>query len=299
MAANKKKLTDQLLKPGTVLRDGDFAVVHAWGRWHLLTISLLNDNLKGIHTAHFMSAAEVDDYFKDADPDRKVEHFEEVSKDFADEVETKLLEKAEDYLPLLEAGYVDLGVGITTDTLHHIQFSPMVRYEWEEDIRQMMKEGGPGPYLRFLASHKKIRPAPDFDALSNAAFAKGATIEDQNALWTLVMKLKQWQFIARGEFPNVQPYVCSNKGFADGEPMLKAFTDADKLMAFAKVSRLTDENESVHILAMEVNGFIKTAAQYEAMGVWGIHFNPQNSGFYAPLTQLQPIWDFLKKHGRL
>jgi len=305
MAAKKKKtkkqetLADQLKNPGTVLRNGDFAVVQAWERWHLLTVHSLNDNVMGIFTLHFMSPKEADEFLSECEGKAKVEYFDDVSKDFTAEVEAKLLPKADDYLRLVDAGYADMGTALTPDERQSLQDNAAARQQWLENLGQMMKEPGPGPYLRFEASHRKIRPAADFDALSRAAFAKGATIENQNALWTPTMKLKEWQFIARGEFPNVYPYCCSNEGIAGGKAMLKAFTDADRLMSFAKENGLTDAKGSVHILTMPPEGVIKAASQYEGMGVWGIHFNAnrESDGYYAPLEQLQPIVDFLKQRG--
>jgi hypothetical protein len=150
-----------------------------------------------------------------------------------------------------------------------------------------------------LTSPAKVRSAVDFDVLSRAAFAEGATIEDQNALWGAALRLEEWNFIARGELPDVQPYCCSNEGFAGGKPMLKAFTDCDRLLAFAKMNGLTNDEGSVHILSMPASGFLHAAVEYERMGVWGIHFNAESHGFYAPLAQLRPIVDFLKQHGLL
>jgi hypothetical protein len=136
----------------------------------------------------------------------------------------------------------------------------------------------------------------DFDQLSAKAYAVGSTIEDKNALWRAVFALKEWNFIARGEFPNMQPYVASNEGVAKGEYMLKAFTDPKRLHAFAKDNGLLDEKGNAMILTMPVPGFMETLQSYQEMGVFGIHFNADagSMGFFSPLAQLAAIRDFVK-----
>src|SRR5580698_9474682 len=97
---------------------------------------------------------------------------------------------------------------------------------------------------------------PDFEALCQAAYADGAGMEQRNALWSAVFRLKEWNFIARGEFPNVHPYVCANSDVAGGQYMVKAFTDADKLRAFATANKLADPDGSVKFLSIPVSGFL-------------------------------------------
>ena len=152
-----KEYLEALQQPGTVLRDGDFAVVYGFDRWHLLTISLLGDNTKGIHTLHFMSPREAEGFLDGQPAGKKVERFEEVAADFAAEVMVKILQTPEDYVWLAEAGLMDRGGGYTTDTLGHVPFEPALRTEWLQDIADMMREGTPGPYLRFRFSYRKMQ----------------------------------------------------------------------------------------------------------------------------------------------
>ena len=139
----------------------------------------------------------------------------------------------------------------------------------------------------------------DFNRLSAEAYAEGSTIEQKTALWRAVFQLKEWHFIARGQFPDVTPYVARNASIANGESLVKAFTDVPKLQAFAKANGLTDEKGEVLFLAMPVPGFMETLRNYQELGVFGIHFNAdaRDAGFYASLPQLAGIRDFVCKNG--
>ena len=40
-------------------------------------------------------------------------------------------------------------------------------------------------------------------------------MEQKTELWRAVFQLKEWHFIARGEFPNVSPYIARNASIAN------------------------------------------------------------------------------------
>ena len=157
------------------------------------------------------------------------------------------------------------------------------------------------PYAPAPQTMKIPSPPPDFDQLSAAANAPGASMDDKNALFAAVFRLKEWSFIARGELPNVRPYVAANPTIVDGTPMLKAFTDSKRLHAFAKENGLTGPDGGAQILAMPVATILPTMAGYAENGVTHIHFNADNEshGFYVPLVQLPIIRQHLEKHGLL
>jgi hypothetical protein len=140
---------------------------------------------------------------------------------------------------------------------------------------------------------------PDFEKLCQAAYAEGAGMEQRNALWCAVFGLKEWNFIARGEFPNVHPYVCANSTVAGGQYMVKAFTDPDKLRTFAKDNALTDPDGSVRFLSIPVSSFLGSLDEYRRQGVYGIHFNAQGAGFFGPLEKLPAMLTFLEHQGEL
>ncbi|MBK7454622.1 MAG: hypothetical protein IPJ46_13165 [Anaerolineales bacterium] len=67
----------------------------------------------------------------------------------------------------------------------------------------------------------------DFDSLARQVMRADRTIADLDQLYGNVFALPQWHFIARGKFPNVRPYIASNVQVAEGQYMLRAFTDTD------------------------------------------------------------------------
>ena len=52
--------------------------------------------------------------------------------------------------------------------------------------------------------------APNFDALSAAANAEDAGMDAKGALYSAAFRLKTWHFVARGEFPQIRPYIAAN-----------------------------------------------------------------------------------------
>ncbi len=164
--------------------------------------------------------------------------------------------------------------------------------------------GGEVRDLRLDPPADKTAPTgetPDFDRLSAVANDAGASMSDQNALFGAAFRLAEWHFIARGELPNVRPYVAANPTIVSGAPMVKAFTDTDRLHAFAKENGLTGPEGEAQILSMSVATLLPTMADLAEQGVTHIHFNADmNSyGFYVPLVQLPIIRAHLEKHGLL
>ena len=136
----------------------------------------------------------------------------------------------------------------------------------------------------------------DFDDLATQSFAEDATVEDQNELWGHVFSLEEWYFIARGEAPNLYPFIGINKQVANGQPMIRAFTDQDRLFEFAKEYDLLDASGSAPALTVAVKDIMPFLAQFE-QDVYGIWFNsdPTSVGFLSPLQQLPRIKQFLEE----
>ena len=116
-----------------------------------------------------------------------------------------------------------------------------------------------------------------------------------------MFKLKEWLFIARGELPDVHPYLAANQSIANGAPMLKAFTDGLRLHAFAKENQLTGPDGKAMMLSFPVANILPTMKSYADQGVTHIHFNANlaSDGFYAPLAQLPAIHEFIAARGFL
>ncbi|MCZ7649429.1 MAG: hypothetical protein M5U26_29925 [Planctomycetota bacterium] len=132
----------------------------------------------------------------------------------------------------------------------------------------------------------------DFDALVEEAKQTG-TDEAMSRLWAATYALPQWNFIARGELPNVRPFI----GVMEDRPFLMAFTDSAHARAFGERQGFLAPDGSLQLLAMPVAGFVETAASYAAGGVFGIMFNNGPHGYFAPLSNVRPMYDFhvLKK----
>ncbi len=142
---------------------------------------------------------------------------------------------------------------------------------------------------------------PDFDALSRAANAPNAEMAAKETLYAAAFRLSAWFFIARGTLPNVQPYVAANPAVVDGVPMLKAFTDADRLHLFARDNALADSDGGVQILAFPVATIEPTLEGIAAGGITHVHFNADDcsDGFYSPIRQLPVIRRHLEAKGLL
>jgi len=139
----------------------------------------------------------------------------------------------------------------------------------------------------------------DFDALSRRMMASGGAREDLDAIYGHTFALPAWFFIARGELPEVHPYVASNAAVAEGRPMIRAFTDTDRLYRFAQENGLTDAAGSASILSIPTAGAVEYLEGFIEDGAYGLWFNSDNGsdGFFAPLQQLRPIRDHLARIG--
>lgn len=137
----------------------------------------------------------------------------------------------------------------------------------------------------------------DFDALSRQANEPNAPMENLNALFGAAFALENWEFIARGEMPNVNPYIAARADVADGQQMVRAFTDGERLQRFAGENNLTLEDDSVDVLSIPTEGIIEYLEQFMDYGVHGVWFNSDSisDGFFVPIKQLRPIKEHLAK----
>lgn len=136
----------------------------------------------------------------------------------------------------------------------------------------------------------------DFDELSRKAMETNA-MEDLNALFSAAFALSDWNFISRGEFPDIYPYVASNPAAADNQPMVRAFTDEEKLMRFARENNLTEADGSAKVLKIPTENIVSYLEGFISQGAFGVWFNSdsQSADFFIPIKQLQPIKDHLAK----
>jgi hypothetical protein len=135
----------------------------------------------------------------------------------------------------------------------------------------------------------------NFDDLSRKTIQSDGAMEDLNNLYGHAFALPEWHFIARGEFPNFNPYIASNAEFAGGRQMVRAFTDTARLQRFAKENNLTQPNGGNLILSIPTGKIVDYLEQFISHGVYGIWFNSdtESEGFFVPLQQLRPIKEYL------
>ena len=143
---------------------------------------------------------------------------------------------------------------------------------------------------------KSNASAAPFDELSKKAMETNA-MEDLSALFGAAFALPEWHFIARGELPNVAPYVASNAAVADNQPMIRAFTDTKRLMRFAHENNLTEADGSAKMLTIPTENIVPYLEGFIPDGAFGVWFNSdsESKDFYIPIKQLQPIKDHLAK----
>ena len=137
----------------------------------------------------------------------------------------------------------------------------------------------------------------DFDALARKANQSGGAREDLNKLFGAVFALDEWIFIARGELPNISPYIAARADYQNGQQMIRAFTDSARLLRFAKENNLTNPDGGAEMLGTPTKGVVEYLEQFIGNGVDGVWFNSdaESDGFSIPLKQLRPIKEHLAK----
>ncbi len=139
----------------------------------------------------------------------------------------------------------------------------------------------------------------NIDALSRKVNKSGGAMDDLNNLFGSTFALEKWLFIARGALPNINPYVAANADYADGQQMIRAFTDSDRLQRFARENNLTDTDGSAQMLEIPASGAVEYLEQFIKYGVHGVWFNSDtvSDSYFIPLAQLRPIREHLAKIG--
>jgi len=126
------------------------------------------------------------------------------------------------------------------------------------------------------------------DELTRVSELRGIDDTDAQAdLWDALFALDRWWFIARGDLPDVQPLVAD----VDGRPMVLAFTSPERARQHGLARGLSDE-EAGRLLALPSGGFVDDAVARERTGVFGVLFDVEGKGPYAPLGALDAMRRF-------
>jgi hypothetical protein len=124
-------------------------------RWHLMTMAYFGSVL-GLHTVHFLSESRGHETIREWSTLGRLLPLQEVSEILPDEIDSKVLERAEDYLPWIQNGQMDLGGGPTTDTQSFTQFEPGDPSKAFAVIVKMVRKGTQGAYLRFKDTYRAL-----------------------------------------------------------------------------------------------------------------------------------------------
>jgi hypothetical protein len=137
----------------------------------------------------------------------------------------------------------------------------------------------------------------NFDELARKTIESNGAMDDLNNLYGAAFALEKWHFISRGTLPDIHPYIASNADYADGQQMVRAFTDTARLMNFARENNLTEADGSAPILSVPTANIVEYLEQFIAYGVHGIWFNSdtESDGFFLPLRQLRAVREHLAK----
>jgi hypothetical protein len=130
------------------LQSGDFAILHRRGRWHLIRVR--DGRLRMLH---FMTEDQARKMVKNWGPKGIVKTVNKVSAWFEADVQSRIKDSASEYLPLFEAGRVEL-LGFDAS----IWYPENITYDKKnflEKVSKMMETGQSGFYLCFTDEHDK------------------------------------------------------------------------------------------------------------------------------------------------
>lgn len=130
----------------------------------------------------------------------------------------------------------------------------------------------------------------DFDQLSKNAYHADANLQDKDALWLEVFKLREWFFIAQGAADQIQPFVGTVEVLDKETLWIHAFTDVNRATYFAKSNNLFLDKLATPILTVNNDGKVLEWIDNQKGGkIKGIFFNGEGHGFFTSLNQLRPI----------
>lgn len=142
-------------------------------------------------------------------------------------------------------------------------------------------------------------PATDFGDLAAKAFpAEGGVNRDYgDKLWAALYKLPQWYFLMT---PKSMAQKMPSAQVIDGKGWFLAFTDAEKLQAYAVQNKNIDKKGKAYFLTMTPDQAIEFARKNSDGPVFGVRFNEgQAHGWFSPMRNLTIFPGYLKSKGLL
>lgn len=128
------------------------------------------------------------------------------------------------------------------------------------------------------------RSGPDFDALCGRAYPNGATgpRAAMDALWKATLQLETWHFAVPKQNPTTPLLVA-----IEGKTWAFAFTDGGRARRFVTENPEPCGGAHDFVLAIPSGGAREMLSGMR--GVFGVHFNYGQPGWFAPIPNLDRI----------
>ena len=142
-------------------------------------------------------------------------------------------------------------------------------------------------------------PATDFSDLAAKAFPAegGVNREYGDKLWSALYKLPQWYFLMT---PKSMAKQMPSAQVIDGKGWFLAFTDAEKLQAYAKQNKNVDKKGNAYMMTMTPDQAVEFARKNSNGSVFGVRFNEgQAHGWFSPMRNLTIFPNYLRNKGLL
>jgi hypothetical protein len=131
----------------------------------------------------------------------------------------------------------------------------------------------------------------DFDALTLAAFPneRQGPRAAMEALWRAAFALPEWYFAVHAEAPAV-PFATT----LGGQRFVFTFTDRERVLRFAATNADIGALAKDLWIATPVRGARVYLASLVKEGVFGVHLNHRQPGWFAPLAGIETIFEHLR-----
>lgn len=132
----------------------------------------------------------------------------------------------------------------------------------------------------------------DFDSLVEKVKSMDER-EGQTLLWGEAYKLTKWHLITKvnSNINETNPFI----GELEGKGWFYIFTDSIHANHFATEQGLIDENGLARTIAMEPVAAAEWITKHLELGIFGVRFNEGEHGWFAPISNLMPIYKYLRE----